>query len=38
MLRGGLDDLKAVGRIESVNFVEADTVAVTGIVLAEQPA
>ena len=38
VLRGGLDDLKAVGRIESVNFVEADSVTVTGIVLAEQPA
>jgi valyl-tRNA synthetase len=38
VLAQGLEDLKAVGRIESVNFVEADTVAVTGIVLAEQPA
>jgi valyl-tRNA synthetase len=38
VLAQGLEDLKAVGRIESVTFVEADTVAVTGIVLAEQPA
>jgi valyl-tRNA synthetase len=38
VLRAALDDLKAVGRIESVDFVEAETVAVTGIVLAEQPA
>jgi valyl-tRNA synthetase len=38
VLRGGLDDLKAVGRIEVVDFVESDTVAVTGIELAEQPA
>ena len=38
LLAQALDDLKAVGRIESVDFVESETVAVTGIVLAEQPA
>jgi valyl-tRNA synthetase len=35
-LAAGLDDLKAVGRIAEVTFVESDTVAVTDIVLAEQ--
>jgi valyl-tRNA synthetase len=38
MLELGLDDLKGVGRIETVTFVESDTVSVSDIVLAEQPA
>jgi valyl-tRNA synthetase len=38
LLELGLDDLKGVGRIATVTFVESDTVAVSDIVLAEQPA
>jgi valyl-tRNA synthetase len=38
LLERALDDLAAVGRIADVNFVAADTVAVTDIVLAEQAA
>jgi valyl-tRNA synthetase len=38
LLALGLDDLKGVGRIENVTFVESDTVAVSDIVLTEQPA
>jgi len=38
LLELGLEDLKGVGRIETVTFVESDTVAVSDIVLAEQPA
>jgi len=38
LLELGLDDLKGVGRIATVSFVESDTVAVSDIVLAEQPA
>jgi valyl-tRNA synthetase len=37
LLEQGLDDLKAVGRITTVNFVVSDTIEVTDIVLAEQP-
>ncbi|MCU1440602.1 MAG: valS [Rhodoglobus sp.] len=37
ILRGGLDDLRAVGRIASVEFVEADEIEVRDIVLAEVP-
>ena len=36
LLEAGIDDLKAVGRIASVTFVESDTVSVSDIVLAEQ--
>jgi len=36
VLRDGLDDLKAVGRIATVEFVEADAIEVRDIVLAEQ--
>ncbi len=35
LLKGGLDDLKAVGRIAAVDFVESDTIEVRDIVLAE---
>lgn len=35
LLEQGLDDLKAVGKIQSVSFVVADTVAVSDVVLAE---
>jgi valyl-tRNA synthetase len=35
LLEQGIDDLRAVGRIATVTFVESDTVAVTDIVLAE---
>ena len=35
ILRAGLDDLKAVGRISGVEFVESDTIEVRDIVLAE---
>jgi valyl-tRNA synthetase len=35
LLQQGLDDLKAVGRIASVEFVESDTIEVRDIVLAE---
>ncbi len=35
LLRDGLDDLKAVGRIASVEFIEADEIEVRDIVLAE---
>ena len=35
LLREGLDDLKAVGRIAEVSFVESDEISVTDIVLAE---
>jgi valyl-tRNA synthetase len=38
LLELGLDDLKGVGRIATVTFVESDTVTVSDIVLAEQPA
>jgi len=38
MLELGLDDLKGVGRIATVTFIESDTVSVSDIVLAEQPA
>jgi valyl-tRNA synthetase len=38
LLEQGLDDLRAVGRIATVTFVEADTVEVLDIVLAEQAA
>jgi len=38
MLELGLEDLKGVGRIADVTFVESDTVSVSDIVLAEQPA
>ncbi|MCU1425185.1 MAG: valS, partial [Microbacteriaceae bacterium] len=37
MLELGLEDLQGVGRIETVTFVEADSVSVSDIVLAEQP-
>ncbi|MEP6480189.1 MAG: valine--tRNA ligase, partial [Rhodoglobus sp.] len=37
LLREGLDDLTAVGRIASVEFVEADAIEVRDIVLAEGP-
>jgi valyl-tRNA synthetase len=37
MLELGLDDLQGVGRIETVTFIESDTVSVSDIVLAEQP-
>jgi len=37
LLESGIDDLKAVGRIANVTFVEAETVTVSDIVLAEQP-
>ena len=36
LLEQGLPDLKAVGRIATVNFVVADTIEVSDIVLAEQ--
>jgi valyl-tRNA synthetase len=36
LLEAGIDDLKAVGRIAAVTFVESDTVSVSDIVLAEQ--
>jgi len=36
LLEQGLDDLKAVGRIATVNFVVADAIEVSDIVLAEQ--
>jgi len=36
LLEAGIDDLKSVGRIASVTFVESDTVSVSDIVLAEQ--
>jgi valyl-tRNA synthetase len=35
ILAQGLDDLKAVGRIADVTFVESDTISVTDVVLAE---
>ena len=35
LLEQGLDDLKAVGRIATVDFVESDTIEVRDIVLAE---
>jgi valyl-tRNA synthetase len=38
LLAGAVDDLKAVGRIEHLELVEADEVAVSEVVLAEQPA
>jgi valyl-tRNA synthetase len=38
LLAEGADDLKAVGRIAELALVEADEIAVTDIVLAEQPA
>jgi valyl-tRNA synthetase len=38
VLRDGVDDLKAVGRIATVEFVEADAIEVRDIVLAEQAA
>ena len=38
LLQEALDDLAAVGRIAKIEFSEADEVAVTEIVLAEQPA
>jgi valyl-tRNA synthetase len=38
VLRGGLDDLKAVGRIATVEFVESESIEVRDIVLAEQAA
>ena len=37
LLEQGIEDLQLVGRIATVTFVESDTVAVTDIVLAEQP-
>jgi len=37
LLELGLEDLKGVGRIANVAFVESDTVSVSDIVLAEQP-
>jgi len=37
LLESGIDDLKAVGRIANVTFVEAENVTVSDIVLAEQP-
>ena len=37
LLEQGIEDLTLVGRIGTVTFVESDTVAVTDIVLAEQP-
>jgi valyl-tRNA synthetase len=37
LLRLAEDDLKAVGRIETLHFTEAEALAVTDIVLAEQP-
>ena len=36
LLEQGIDDLKLVGRIATVTFIESDTVTVTDIVLAEQ--
>jgi valyl-tRNA synthetase len=38
LLELGIEDLKGVGRIANVTFVESDTVSVSDIVLAEQPA
>jgi valyl-tRNA synthetase len=38
ILAEAADDLKAVGRIAELSFVEADEISVTGIVLAEAPA
>ncbi|MCU1580078.1 MAG: valS [Rhodoglobus sp.] len=38
ILAGGLDDLRAVGRIASVEFVESGSIEVRDIVLAEDPA
>ena len=38
VLRGGLDDLQAVGRIAAVEFVESGSIEVRDIVLAEQAA
>jgi valyl-tRNA synthetase len=38
LLELGLDDLKGVGRIAEIHFLESDTVSVSDIVLAEQPA
>jgi hypothetical protein len=38
VLRGGLDDLQAVGRIAAVEFVESESIEVRDIVLAEQAA
>jgi len=37
LLEQGIEDLKLVGRIATVTFVESDTVSVTDIVLAEVP-
>jgi valyl-tRNA synthetase len=37
LLRLAEDDLRAVGRIETLHFTEAEALAVTDIVLAEQP-
>ena len=37
LLAEAADDLRAVGRIETLTLVEADEVAVSDIVLAEQP-
>ena len=37
MLAEAVDDLRAVGRIAELTLVEAEEVAVTEIVLAEQP-
>ncbi|CAN5304089.1 valine--tRNA ligase [soil metagenome] len=37
ILAGGLDDLRAVGRISSVEFVESESIEVRDIVLAETP-
>jgi valyl-tRNA synthetase len=37
LLELGLEDLQGVGRIETVTFIESDTVSVSDIVLAEQP-
>ena len=37
LLESGIDDLKAVGRIANVTFIEAENVTVSDIVLAEQP-
>jgi valyl-tRNA synthetase len=36
LLKLALDDLKAVGRIADLTFVEADDVALTDIILAEE--
>ncbi|MES1170628.1 MAG: class I tRNA ligase family protein [Leifsonia sp.] len=38
LLAEAVDDLKAVGRIADLTLVEADEIAITGIVLAETPA